>query len=416
MMTRSRFPVVAGNTAAQLIGKTISAGLTFASLALISRRFGAQGVGEYTLVLAFLGLFFLLVDAGFNAIVVQKMIKTPAGFNEEFNLLLGTRLSWSMVLILLSWLTTLWLPYSKIFKIGVLISSLAIPFQAIGVSANAVFQARLTYVRASIAGIIGSFVAFLLTFLVVVSGLSLYGLFAVAVLGTLSSAVSALVFLRSLGVMIKPDFSTQRAGKLARASLPLALTLFLNLTAFKADTFLLAYFVPIAEVGIYSLAYKVFENVIALPVFVINPLYPLLVSDRVSGLTELRRSSRQAALILLGLGLSIGGVFLIVSPLVVSLLGGNEFGRSVFLLRILSAGLPLFFLSALTMWLLIALERTRFLVGIYGSALVISLVLNLLFIPRFGSIAAAANTGATEAFILVISGCLVVRELKKEVY
>jgi O-antigen/teichoic acid export membrane protein len=368
------------------------------------------------LVLAFLGVFFLLVDAGFNAIAVQKMIKIPAGSSDEFNLLLGTRLCWSMVLILLSWLTMIWLPYSKIFKIGVFISSLAIPFQAIGVSANAVFQAKLTYVRATIAGIIGSFVSFLLTFLVVISDFSLYGLFAVALLGTLSSTVGALVFLRGLGVRIKPEFAIHRVGNLVKASLPLALTLFLNITAFKADTFLLAYFVPITEVGIYNLAYKVFENVIALPVFVLNSLYPLFVSDRVSGVTELRRSSRQAAVILFALGLFITIIFLVISPLVITLLGGNEFGRSVFLLRILSAGLPLFFLTALTMWLLIALERTRFLVGIYGSALVISLVLNLLFIPPFGSVAAAANTGATEAFVLVISGCLVVRELKKEVY
>jgi O-antigen/teichoic acid export membrane protein len=415
-MTRSRIPVVVGNTGAQLVGKVISAGVTFVSLALISRRFGPQGIGEYTLVLAFLGLFFLLVDAGFNAIVVQKVVKTPRRLNKEFNLLLGTRLSWAMILVFVGWLTVIWLPYSKVFKIGVLILSLAIPFQAIGISANAVFQARLTYVRASIAGIVGSLVTFLLTFWVVASNLSVYELFAAVLLGTLSSAVSALALLKGLGITVRLGFSTQGAERLIRATLPLALTLFLNLLAFKADAFLLAYFVPITEVGIYNLAYKVFENVIALPIFILNSLYPLLVSDRVSGLTKLKRSSRQAAAVLLGLGLVISGILIVVSPLVISLLGGREFTDSIFLLRTLLVGLPLFFLSALTMWLLIALERTWFLVGIYGSALVVNLVLNLMFIPRFGSVVAAINTGVTETFILAISGYLVVRELEKEVY
>ena len=77
-----------------------------------------------------------------------------------------------------------------------------------------------------------------------------------------------------------------------------------------------------------------------------------------------------------------------------------DFAPSVTPFRILSASLPIFFLSSLFMWVLIAQDKQWLLLKIYGAGMIVNIVLNLLFIPRFGYYAAAVITVVSEAVVL----------------
>src|SRR5207244_1517417 len=63
-------------------------------------------------------------------------------------------------------------------------------------------------------------------------------------------------------------------------SLPLGITLLFNLVYFRADSIILTLTRPTAEVGIYGLAYKVFEIVLVFPTFFMNAVYPLLLEKQ----------------------------------------------------------------------------------------------------------------------------------------
>jgi O-antigen/teichoic acid export membrane protein len=54
------------------------------------------------------------------------------------------------------------------------------------------------------------------------------------------------------------------------------------------------------------------------------------------------------------------------------------------------------------MWDLILKNKQKILVFIYGGGLLINVVLNLVFIPQFGILAAAVSTGLTEAAVLTL--------------
>ena len=82
-------------------------------------------------------------------------------------------------------------------------------------------------------------------------------------------------------------------------------------------------------------------------------------------------------------------------------------------LQILAAGIPFFYLSALLMWLLVVFEKQKWLLGIYGFGALFNLTSNLLFIPKFGYLAAAVTTGLSEAIILFISFYLVSRSFRE---
>jgi len=70
-------------------------------------------------------------------------------------------------------------------------------------------------------------------------------------------------------------------------------------------------------------------------------------------------------------------------------------------LRILAISLPLFYVTAPLMWDLIAKKRDKIVLVVYLLATLINATLNLLFIPHFGAVVAAINTGLTELFIFL---------------
>ena len=56
------------------------------------------------------------------------------------------------------------------------------------------------------------------------------------------------------------------------------------------------------------------------------------------------------------------------------------------------------------MWILIAQGKAWRLVWIYGIAMVVNVMLNIIFTPRFGYTAAAAITGVSEGVVLLLLG------------
>ncbi len=410
-ISSERFRKVGSNTVYQLIGKAITACLTFLGLALIARHYGPTGIGEYTLVLTYIALLYLFADAGFNAVSVRSIVSHPENTSEIFDRLLGTRLIWSIGLSVVSIGLAILLPYSGMFRFGAVVLSLILPAQAVIVSANAVFQSRLEYRFSVLVTGLNAALTFCVVATATYLNLGLRWLYPGTFIGVAGGAIFSLYLVRRRGIGIKPVMRYSALVRLVRRTLPLTLTLILNVVAFKIDVFLLAYFAPISEVGIYNLAYRVFENVITIPTFVVNAIYPYLIVDKNSGREVLRSITRRSLTFFAAGGIGLMSILVLVAPWVIKLLGGASFSGSVTILRLLSMGLPLFFVSALLMWLVITLERSWTLVKIYGVGLLLNTTLNMLFIPHYGATAAAINTVITELVILVWLGYVVYREI-----
>ncbi|MEM3063572.1 MAG: polysaccharide biosynthesis C-terminal domain-containing protein [Nitrososphaerota archaeon] len=116
-----------------------------------------------------------------------------------------------------------------------------------------------------------------------------------------------------------------------------------------------------------------------------------------------------ALFILLAGGIVTTILFWFGAGFLVRLAGGREFAEATLALKILSLGFVLFYLSALTMWLLVVFDKQFWLIVVYGVGSVFNLLINLALIPTFGYLAAAVTTGLSELVIFVMSALLVVR-------
>ncbi len=414
--------IVALNTGSQLLGKGISSLTSLAMSFLIAQRFGASGFGDYTKVIMFVTFFFLVSDFGFNALYLQKRQSlNTASHTTSWDSLFGLRLVVSSLLVFIALSLLSFLPYGKtqgytsIVRLGIIIFSPAIVFQGFLTSANALFQKHLRYDLSTIAVAIGSVLALILIWLTTYVSSDFAGPVFTALsllIGWIATGAIALLLAKNLPEFQRPRFQVGEIGSLFFASIPLGLTLLFNLIFFHIDSVILTLTRPTIEVGIYGFAYKVFEVPLVIPTFFMNTMYPLLLKTR-EGDSETNGSFQKL--------LQRSFVFLILSSFVVVAIVWYaaplltiirpEFFLSILPLRILALGIPLFFATSVTMWGLIALRKQNALVFIYGFAMVINIILNSIFIPRFGYLPAAWITIISEIIILIASGMLLIKYL-----
>lgn len=387
------------NTFYQTLTRIVTSGIGFLITIIIARNFGVLGFGEFTKVTAFVALFFLITDFGLNAIYLKKDDE-KLHFKDLFYL----RIILSLVLIILVNLIVLILPYNKDSdfgfsnqtKLGVFIFSFSILFQGILYSSSAVFQKKLKYNLLLISSGIGSFLTLILVFIDTYFLKSVLGIYLAFIFGM---GITALISIFLTGSKITPlSLNLKFTKNLFKEALPIGLMLIFNLIYFRVDIFILSVFRSTAEVGIYGLSYKFFDFLIALPLFLSNSIYPLLLNKKEErdGFSMI---VKKYFFISLFLSVLLIILFWFASPLFSFI--NKEFVSSVIPFRILLLSLPFFFTTSILQWALIVQGKQKFLMHIYLISAIINICLNIIFIPNFGYMASAIITGVSELIIFV---------------
>ena len=403
---------MAFNTLVQFFGKLISSGIGFVITLIIARYFGVEGFGEFTKITAYVALFYLVSDFGLNAVFLKEEKKEKLSFIN----LLSLRIAWSAVLVFFALAILIFLPadlaggkgYSLISKVGILITLPTVLTYAVSLSFNALFQKNLRYDRSVLAASLGSLTTIFLLYIFVRVKLPLTFSLSSYLLGGMVGITSAYFLAKKyLGkqISLADDFLIQNLTSwktLFKKSLPLGLTLIFNLIYFRFDIFILAFARPNIDVGIYGLAYKFFEFPLAIPTFFMNAIYPVILRSKLNppagGLKS--KITKKATVFLLTSSLAIAAACLVLAPLI-SLVKA-DFTASILPFRILSLSLPLFFLTSFYMWIYVADGRQNKLLLVYGIGMVFNILLNLIFIPKFGYNGAAVITVISEGLVLFL--------------
>jgi O-antigen/teichoic acid export membrane protein len=401
---------IAANTISQLLGKVIGAGTTFLISLFLAREFGVIGYGDFVKVTTYVSFFFLLADFGLNAVYLQRQ-KDPTSFPT----LIGARIIGGTILIFLALAILAFLPqgesqgYTSIVRLGIILFSPAILFQGLITTTNAVFQKHLRYDVSTISLAAGSIVSLILLLLFFKTSANAAVVGSITLLaGAIATALTAFIGVKILKEPISISLSPAKVSGLFMASLPLGLTLLFTLVYGHIDSVILTLTRPTEDVGIYGLAYKVFEIILVFPTFFMNALYPLMLK---ASQDELVGVIKKSGIFLFAV--AVVGVITtwIAAPYLTLIQEG--FVQSVAPLRILSLSLPFFFLSALCMWALITLKKQILLAIIYGGVMILNIFLNTWLIPQYGYIAAAWTTVVCEGVVLTISGFLLLRYISK---
>jgi O-antigen/teichoic acid export membrane protein len=398
---------VAGNTLAQIIAKVITSAATFIITIIIARQYGAIGYGDFTKIFSYVVVYYLLADFGLNAVYLRQSESQGKTLHIASLLIIRTFLSTILVFIALAVLA--FLPYnsltndgfSPLVKIGIIILLPTIITSSIQTSVNALFQKHLRYDKAAIASILGSIttisVVLLLTRINAPVSIIITGYLA----GGVVTAVSGYLISRSLTSWKSIDWKKQLTyGKsIFLSSVPLGLTLVFNVIDFKADVFILTLYRTTQEVGIFGLAAKFFEFALTIPTFFMNAVYPLLLIN-IANQEKTQRMVKKSAISLGIISLVVLTAGILAAPLLPSI--KEDFSESIPLFKTLMVILPLFFISPVLMWYLIAKDKAWQLVWVYAVGMIVNVVLNIIAIPRYGAMAAVVITGVSEAIMVLL--------------
>lgn len=381
----------------QVVGKIVTASTTLVVLGLISRQYGNEGLGIFTLTIAYLSFFYLAADLGFNATALLSLDKTP----EIASRLLSFRLVWSLGLVILANLLAQVLPLgSRLFSESVLIGSATILFSSFSLTTNLIFQSKLRFDQSVIASVISSLYTIPVFIYLISLGVEVKYLLLAPLSGWVVNSIIAFTLVRKFYQFqfLKPDLSYIKS--LLKDNWPIALTLLLNVVYFRLDAFILTSIKGVAEVGIYNLSYQIFQTLLVIPTFIMNGFYPLLVADFKESFQKFSTNLIKAAFGLFFLSFAGTILTLVLAPAVILILAGESFSASAQVLQMLSLSFPAFFVSSVLMWTMLILRKQKIMAGIYSLGLIVNIILNLILIPHYSYMGAAVVTVISEYLIL----------------
>jgi len=393
---------IAHNSIISAITRVVSLALALITVGIITCYLGTSGFGNYTTITAFYFLITAVSDFGVNQILTREISRPKAKEKEIVANVLGLRLVSLLVVTVVGFLGTFFLPYGGEIKRGIWLMFIALVFSSFSQALNGVFQKRLVMNRIAWRELIGRVIQLGVTYFAVQYEMGIFGII-LAMIASFAFILGASWKLASEYLKLSFSFNTQYWKYFLKESAPLGIAAFVNFLYFKADAILLSLFQSSHDVGIYGAAYKVLESLIYFPTMfmgLVMPIFSYNIFHRPKHFLRIACRTLKA-------------IWLITIPLVIFLfflddetirvIAGAGFTQSVIVLQILAFALGAIFLANFFNSVLIVVNRQKLLLFILAGTAGLSLVLNIIFIPYYSFMAAAVISTLCEILVTIIA-------------
>ena len=379
---------------------------SFAFNILVVRQLGPELFGQYSAVNAFGATFIVIADLGLSIYAIRQIAMNrdkPDGAEKtaQFNgNLLALRLVLSLIasVVMLTFATLTGRPATMLMGLGLVATSWVLyafqgsyaamlgGFERLDVSSRAQIIYQLLFVA------LGAVV-------VLVLGLSYVALIAANVI-----SIALLTWLcwrgvRSLDIKVgRPNLA--QWPNIIRACIPFGIvTLALGLS-YKFDSVLLNLTRSDAETGYYGAAYNLVFSAVVFSNVLNTSLFPSLTRHAVTSPHELPRIYERAMRYLLLVSIPIAVAVWALSDQLVPFLFKAQFAPAVDALRILIWVVPFMYVSEFLGYVVLISGNEKKVARSVGISTIINISLNLILVPRFGYVIAAAMTVLTEMVLV----------------
>lgn len=401
------------NTFIASSGKIVNSMLGIAVTVALTRLLSVQEYGVFVVLLSYGLLFQAVADFGLYLVLTKELGKQENGaiHPETISNIIALRLWLLLIAFAGAVMISFFIPSVHQAQYFLLAIIVGLTVQSLSQLYMGVYQAYQYMGPATAGDTVGR-----LAQLVLIIGIAIIGgrfVFLekgllVAVLSFLISTVAAYL-VHWWFVPVKGRISLQISWSVARnilqESWPLALLLILNMVYFRIDMVMLSVLRSPLEVGYYAVAYRIIENLLFFPAMFGGLLLPTL--SRFIHQSEMdlaKKIVNQAILVGLMMAGGSAAVLLSASEGIIELLSGVKFLPAAPLLATLGLALAIMMIGNVIGFVLVAANKQRQLLWLYAGLVMFTCIANAIFIPRFGALAAAWVTVATEA--LACSGAL----------
>lgn len=376
------------------------------SAMIIARTLGVEGQGKYALIVLLPNLFCTLFTLGVPAATVYYIGKKEFSLEDVFK----TNLCFSLALSVISCSVSLVFVYfyQDVFyqhiTFSILILALvALPFLLFNKVLNAIFQGQEEFKRFNLVVILNQLgIAVLSVLFLIVFKWGLKG----AIMGFVSAQIIvfivALYFLKhEFGLSVfKGNISKSYFQKNIVFGIKGHVSNILAFINYRADLFIIAYFLNDAAVGLYSVSVTIVERI-----WVVSQSVSTVLFARVSNLsTDLERAKFTAIVARNVMFISlIGGLLLyFLGAWIIQLLFGAAFADAIAPFIWLIPGVVLLSFARILSNFFSGIGKPEINTYVASFTTVLNIGLNVYLVPKLGVVGAAIATSITYASNMVI--------------
>lgn len=367
-------------------------------LPIISKILGASGYGIWAQVMVTLFLISCFSSLNLPASIARFLAaeKDKEKIKEGFLSVIITALCWSSLMALI--LFSLSNPFANalfhdpgLLQIVHLIA-LIVPFWAIEIVCLGFFRALGEMKTYSLLLISRNLVELVLIAYLVLSGRGLFGaVVALLIARVMVDAIMLSIIIRRIGVKW-PNFSPLRPY--LSFGVPMIPGLLSSWVTSSSDRYVIGIFLGVTSVGIYSAGYGIgyIISFFTAPLaFVLLPTLSRLYDG--NKMTEVKTHLTYSLKYFLMLAIpSVCGLSMLAKPLIHSLTTLEFVPTGSLVVPFVAASCLLFGVYVVYSQVFTLIKKTRIIGILWGGVALLNLALNIIFVPRFGILAAAVTT------------------------
>jgi O-antigen/teichoic acid export membrane protein len=364
----------------------------------IARVIGEESLGQFTFAIIFTSFFAIVISLGMDDLLVREVSRDNDSSAKYLGNIAAMRLLLSLIVFIAIVVTINIMDYPSDTKLAVYIFGGYIVFTAFSFMFRANFRAFEKMEWDALIEILEALITTGAGLILIFSG---YGIIALALTFLIASVISTVAsFVINARKFTSPrlEFDMGFWKTTLKKATPFSVFALFILYP-RVDTILLSSLKGDAVVGYYNAAYQI---VMAFSPVVMNfmiALVPLISRYFISARTMMGFAYEKSFkyLVLLAFPASVGGM--VLAHRIIPLLYGSGYGDSVIALQILVWNCLLLAMSRPMFYILGAMNRQGTCAVITFSALILSIGLNYLAVPRWSYIGSGAIT--------ILNGCLV---------
>lgn len=384
------------------LAQSLTRVISFFYIIFLARILGVSEFGLYTVALAYFSIISSIADFGFNRFLIREVAKDRSKASELLSNIVMLRLTLTAVMFAVFAVFLYILDQDKTRVSLILLAALAILPQSAALTFDGIFVALQKLQFSAVSLFVSSLFTALIGLLLVSRGFGSMGAVNALILGQLIYAVFLLILLVKNQRILLSSIKLPIIKKALTGSLPYGLLAILGLLYFRIDAVLLSYMRGSFETGIYGAAYKFLESIIFIPSAFSLALFPVLARTHEFSPKDLKNLYFKSLKIMLGLGLLAFLGYILVLPVIIKIFL-PDYLPSIQAIMILSLSIPFMFIHVPAVTILLSTDKyLKSVLLLSILTLIFNIGANLMFIPRFGFIAASWVTVASEVLSFVI--------------
>lgn len=378
----------------------------------LARNLGVDGFGLFSLGLAYFSIISSVADFGFNRFLIREIAREKEKTWE---------IIWNVLMFRLTLVAVFFAVFSaflysfdqdKLRVSIILLAFLAVLPQLVAITFDALFIALQKLQFSAIPLFISSISTVFIGFVLVNKGYGVIGAVNAVILGQIIYLLTTLYFVKTKVGLNFAKVSSSVIKKAIFGSLPYGLLAVLGLLYFRIDTIMLSYMKGSFETGIYAAGYKFLEALIFIPNALSFALFPAFAKLHEQDPLKIKSLFYKSTKIMFIIGLGITVIYFLLLPFVINMFL-PKFAPATQVIQILSLAIPFIFMYVPATVVLTSTEKYLKQVILFSIIpITFNIVLNVIFIPHYGFLAASWITVASD----ILSAFVIMFCIKKYVF